>query len=115
MKAGTVPGGGSQACGLPLGLDAEAVWDQTECDVGSGDRLVLYSDGVIETFDENETRFGKERLIQLLQDQAGSTCDQLVRRLNELLADFRGGQPANDDVTAVMIGFENHNSATSEH
>lgn len=97
-----------KSTGMPLGVDAGAVWEQQEYTPAPGDRLLLYTDGLTETFDEMETCFGRQRLIDLLQAHSESPPDRFLRTLSHALADFRGPRPAGDDVTAVMVVID-HN------
>lgn len=90
--------------GLPLGVAPDADWNQGTCHMSAGDRLVLYSDGVIETFDEAGTCFGQRRLTNLLRKNCDVSPDHFTRSLSQALSEFRGPHAADDDVTAVVVG-----------
>ena len=57
-----VPDGGRPVAlgcaGLPVGLFADAEYDEAEVEFGPGDRLYLYSDGVTDTVNETNEEFG---------------------------------------------------------
>jgi serine phosphatase RsbU (regulator of sigma subunit)/putative methionine-R-sulfoxide reductase with GAF domain len=68
-----------------------------------GDSLLLYTDGVTETFSPEEEAFAETRLI----DSFNKAYDQKelspLEYIEEELANFRGKQPLSDDVTMIHI------------
>ena len=91
---------------LPLGVPFDAPYKQKQMRLMKGDRLFLYTDGVIEAPDANGELFDMERLIEVLE----KTGDKDLREVkHDVLAAVRahtGGSLAHDDVTmlAVEIG-----------
>jgi PAS domain S-box-containing protein len=81
-----------------LGAYERGEWTATSVMLGPSDRLVLYTDGVIDTVDERE-RFGEERLIATLAD-ADSAADA-VARIERALEHFASGRQIDD--TAVVV------------
>ncbi|MCU1752517.1 fused response regulator/phosphatase [Pseudomonas sp. 6D_7.1_Bac1] len=92
-----------QARHLPLGvLSPEAFDDRTEVfPMALGDRVLLMSDGVIDTCDANEQLFGVERLQQVFADNRQP--DRLFEEIEQALWDFRG--EARDDVSMVEVSL----------
>jgi signal transduction histidine kinase len=88
---------------LPLGvLGAQAFDDQTEVfPMALGDRIILLSDGVIDTCDANEQLFGVERLERVFD--ANRQPDKLFEEIEQALKDFRG--EARDDVSMVEVSL----------
>jgi len=88
---------------LPLGLgDPEVV--VTEADLQPGDRLLFFTDGVVEARSPGGERFGQQRLIELtrhaLSDQ--QTLAETVRRLALSVQGHRYG-PLDDDATILFV------------
>jgi serine phosphatase RsbU (regulator of sigma subunit) len=54
------------AAGMPLGLMPEQSYDEAEAQLECGDRLVLFSDGLIEAHDPAGVMFGDPRLKEQL-------------------------------------------------
>jgi serine phosphatase RsbU (regulator of sigma subunit)/catechol 2,3-dioxygenase-like lactoylglutathione lyase family enzyme len=66
-----------------------------------GDTLVLYSDGITESFDDNDEQFGEQRLIQALEGHWRLPAEGLV---NSVLDEVRRFSPREqqDDVTLIV-------------
>jgi len=69
-----------------------------------GDRLVLYSDGVVEARDHDGEFFGTERLVDFVTRQAvaGRPVAETLRRLNHAVLDHQEGT-LQDDATTVLV------------
>ena len=68
-----------------LGLADGEGWQATPVDLGPGDQLVLYTDGVTDAVGETE-RFGEARLAEALCDSA--SAEDTVRRVHGALRKF---------------------------
>jgi serine phosphatase RsbU (regulator of sigma subunit) len=87
----------------PLGLQPDAP-DVGEERLERGDRLLLYTDGVIEARDAHGEFFGIPRLVDLVSREAaaGRTAAETMRRLNlGILAHQEGF--LQDDATTLMV------------
>ncbi|HWN40638.1 MAG TPA: PP2C family protein-serine/threonine phosphatase [Thermoanaerobaculia bacterium] len=84
---------------LPLGRFRRAEYRNEELRLDSGDRLLLYTDGVTEALNRAGEPFGDERLREHLA--SSGDLDRLLGRL----AGWTGrepGEPLDDDVTLVV-------------
>lgn len=68
-----------------------------------GDLLLLYTDGVTESFSPDNEAFGEDRLAQVLAQFKGRAVRALFDRLDEALEKFRAGVPPGDDITLVAL------------
>jgi serine phosphatase RsbU (regulator of sigma subunit) len=88
--------------GLFMGPFPNATYANMSVPFRSGDRLLLYTDGITEAHDFAGEEFGQERLHQLLIDSnatdPASTLDQLFKRITT--------RSPQDDLTAVLIHFK---------
>jgi sigma-B regulation protein RsbU (phosphoserine phosphatase) len=88
--------------GLPLGIDDTADYLEHQLFLRRGDRLLFYTDGVSESFNQAREQYGTDRLDAALLAARGDA--QSV--LNTVLADLRhhcGGAPIADDRTLLVL------------
>jgi sigma-B regulation protein RsbU (phosphoserine phosphatase) len=87
--------------GLVLGVDVNARYEQGQLMLASEDRLVLFTDGVVEAASGRGEEFGEERLLQILVDKhrLGAAClrDTVIASIIR----FCGGR-LRDDATVVI-------------
>ena len=86
-----------------VGVIDTATYAVAETIVQPGDQLVVYSDGVSEAHNELKVLYGKDRLFDLLAEQAGApTGDCLEAIMADVIA-FRGVAVQNDDITMLAV------------
>jgi PAS domain S-box-containing protein len=69
----------------------------------SGDRFIIYTDGLTEAFNHQKNTYGTKRLQTLLESGIGKTPEQM---LNAIIADIRlftQGAPYHDDLTLIAM------------
>lgn len=94
--------------GLLLGLMAKTDYTFTERAISAGDRFLMYTDGLIEATDANDTPFGVERLERILMRSPELSADQLagsVLRDLDRWAGYAQGRSQEDDLTVVVVGM----------
>ncbi|MFZ2726673.1 MAG: SpoIIE family protein phosphatase [Methylococcaceae bacterium] len=95
--------------GLPLGKDENIVYEQGTTEMDVGDRLFLYTDGIVEEENMAGDYFGYERLEELLAIHAESDAETLRDRVLESLTEHVGHSNFNDDVTIFYVEhYERH-------
>ncbi len=92
------------AKGKPLGLFKEVNYQEKTVTLFPGDRLYLYTDGIIETMDENGELLGFERLIDLISEWSNSELTLSLSGIINGVNQFRGTVPIDDDI--ILLGFE---------
>jgi len=88
---------------LPLGVVGNEILNPSldKINVQPGDRIYLYSDGVIETFNKEGDMFGQPRFEKCLI--SCNSEDQALDIIRHELNAFRGDSPQKDDVTMMEI------------
>jgi len=81
------------ANGLPLGLDAEAVYSETSFTILPGERLTLMTDGVVEARKPSGELFGFDRAASISRESA------------EVIASTAQAFGQEDDITVVAVSF----------
>ena len=90
---------GSAAIGMvPVAGCAEQV-----ADLGTGDTLVVYSDGVTEAMNEARDFFGDERLRSVLGYARGQGAAAVGQAIVDAVARFVGDAPVHDDVSLIIL------------
>lgn len=89
------------ANGPPLGIAPNEVYTAESIECNKGDRLLLYSDGLIETENAQAHAFGMERLRQTLLEHAASSIQMTVDALVIEFEAFRG--TVRDDVSLLYL------------
>ena len=90
------------ARGFLLGIVPGEVYREREVTLEPGDRLCLYTDGVVEAHNEIGEAFGTDRLRACLQAHGGEPANALAGTLIGCQTAFRDGHPLGDDVTLVV-------------
>lgn len=93
------------ATGDMLALFDEITVDQSEIDIKPGDRLVVYSDGLIDAVDSNDKMYGIARLQKELESSFDMESNELLDHLVMSVDDFAGGRANDDDVAVLVIEF----------
>jgi phosphoserine phosphatase RsbU/P len=89
--------------GPALGIPLAATYEEQSVDLGAGDALVVYSDGVTEALNEANTFFGDERLLKSLRETAGRPAAEVAHGLLGALETFVGEARWHDDVSLVIV------------
>jgi phosphoserine phosphatase RsbU/P len=90
------------ASGAILGQFANWQYSQTELELSAGDKLLLFTDGLVEAFNENGEPFGEERLIHLLRSQGTSGAAAMQDALLREVSSHCGGK-FQDDATLIVL------------
>lgn len=95
------------AGGLALGFDEGPVFDamleEAVLDLGPGDLLALYTDGITEAANASGEEFGRDRLVTTLAGQEQIPLPRVVEKLNRYLRQFSALASRNDDRTLLLV------------
>jgi len=68
-----------------------------------GQRMILYTDGIIDAANPSDERFGLERLRDVLKGLCPASPQQCAEAVFLAVADFRRDKPQTDDETIVVV------------
>jgi serine phosphatase RsbU (regulator of sigma subunit) len=88
---------------FPLGILDDAEYEETRLQLESGDKVVLYTDGIVEAMNEKEEMFGFDRLQQLIQASQTTDAESLLKEILATVNEFAGTAEQHDDLTAIVI------------
>jgi phosphoserine phosphatase RsbU/P len=89
--------------GLPLGLIPGADWQPVAFALAPGDRLVLYSDDIIEAERPDDGPFSAARLAQYFAEAADRPLADVINGLHRQLDDWRQGAAPEDDLSLLVL------------
>jgi hypothetical protein len=92
--------------GYPLGIARREPFRELVVQFQPGDRLVLYSDGLIEAIDDSGEPFGFDRFAATLSKAAQGSTEEIKKAVLQSVKKFTGNRPPEDDQTLVVIGFD---------
>lgn len=93
--------------GPPVALVPHAQFERTIVDLRGGDRLLVYSDGVVEAASPAGEHFGNDRLAALATSQPGNAPAALLGNLTDALKGWAGSARFDDDISVIVIDREN--------
>jgi len=91
------------AGGFPAGIIGGMDYDSHELNLAAGDRLLLYSDGLSECANIRGERFGTARLLEWARSTADLELDDTLGHIKIELAEWRGGQDFEDDISLLAL------------
>jgi phosphoserine phosphatase RsbU/P len=95
-----------EAGGLPLGIQANALYQSGGSDLKPGDLLVIFTDGVVEAENEAGEEYGEGRLLNLIGSSVTAAGESAATTLNRLMTSvdtFVGATRQHDDITCLIL------------
>ena len=92
------------ATGMAVGILPEADFRVESLALEPGDVLLGFTDGVPDALSPTGERFGRERMLSLLEPQPNS-ARELLDRIQEALLDHMGDAAPFDDVTMLAVRY----------
>lgn len=89
--------------GVPLGSFGTTSYDEIVLPAHAGDVFVFCSDGIFETFNEDGLEFGAGPVIDIVRTLRDRPAAEIVAKIFESMAAFRGHAAQTDDQTAVVV------------
>lgn len=89
--------------GLPLGVMEDAVYNESEKEIHSGQIILILTDGIKESANPSGEMFGGERLLEAIRHTADGSAREIIDNVFESLNNFRHPLKADDDETLVVI------------
>ncbi len=88
---------------MALGVVTDIEYQNHELEMDANDILVLYTDGLTETFSISGDIFGTQRLHQMVINCSKDSLTELMTHFEDELTSFREGNPPSDDLTIIAL------------
>ncbi|HEX9458768.1 MAG TPA: PP2C family protein-serine/threonine phosphatase [Thermoanaerobaculia bacterium] len=111
FRAGTRRLESLSSWGFPLGVKRREPFTEHTVDFDDGDRLILYSDGLIEAIDDDGDPFGFERFEKTILACGHMDAEDIKKTLLNSIRKFTRNRPPEDDQTLVVVSFESEATA----
>ncbi|MBF0243759.1 MAG: PP2C family protein-serine/threonine phosphatase [Planctomycetes bacterium] len=93
--------------GMAIGFDKGPLFEkllrEEETILGSGDRVVLYTDGVVESMNDKREEFSDKRFHEFVVKNAHLDSKSFVEKLVKEVKKHQGSAPQHDDITIVTL------------
>ncbi len=89
--------------GIPVGIAQGFAYTATQARINPGDVLIIYSDGITESVNEQDDEFGMTRLIEIVAKYRTLGASRIRDRIDEAVGKFVGKAAPVDDMTLVIL------------
>ena len=91
---------------LPIGIVDDVEYKETRLELAPGDRIVFYTDGIVEAMNEKQEIYGFERLLKLVESAGSLDADDLLKEIMDRVNAFAGGAQQQDDLTLIVVSVK---------
>jgi sigma-B regulation protein RsbU (phosphoserine phosphatase)/two-component system sensor histidine kinase ChiS len=95
--------------GLLLGLFPDSTYSAITLPLEGGDRIVLFTDGIVEARNPSKEVFGMDRLKRFVEENHALSAERFVDALLDAVGHWSEqarGEGQSDDITLVAIHFK---------
>ncbi len=91
--------------GIPIALDENITEfiNSTTVELKTGDGVVLYTDGITETFNLDKQQYGLDRLCDVISQNWQNPIEEIKQAVINDVVTFRGEQKQFDDITLLIL------------
>ncbi len=88
---------------IPLAIDLDTLYSQITISMTPGDRLFVYTDGIIDAPNPEGESFGLARLKDVLDENATAPLSELKSAVLKTLNQYAQKEPNHDDLTMIAL------------
>jgi sigma-B regulation protein RsbU (phosphoserine phosphatase) len=93
--------------GRPLGIEEKPSYESMNVELGPGDSIILFSDGILDAIDSAGRRFGRDRLREVMRTDPKAppaSAINLGERIKAAVENHVAGGVPFDDISLVVYG-----------
>jgi sigma-B regulation protein RsbU (phosphoserine phosphatase) len=91
--------------GPVIGAMEDRDYGESSVDLGPGDVLLVFTDGVTEALDKEGTLYSDARLLQTMQDISEISADSILKTVRGSVEEFALGAEQADDITMIALQY----------
>jgi serine phosphatase RsbU (regulator of sigma subunit) len=99
----------------PLGTLEGLIFRGGEMDLGTGDTIYVYTDGVTEAMNSDKELFGIDRMLDALNEDVHADLKTIDIRIRSSIDDFVKDAPQFDDITMLSIRYNGIRDAKTDY
>jgi sigma-B regulation protein RsbU (phosphoserine phosphatase) len=92
--------------GLPFGIMPDVKFDSATITLAPGDWLIIFTDGVVEAENAQQSEYGEARLLAAVDAGKSVEPSEMLHRIMAEVDLFVGTTPQHDDVTCMLLKAE---------
>ncbi|MBN2261931.1 MAG: serine/threonine-protein phosphatase, partial [Prolixibacteraceae bacterium] len=96
----------SETHGIPMGIYPNKSYTLSNIKLNYHDYFLIFTDGVVDTKDENGMNFSVEVLKYNLMGSWFLTPNEIAEKINHSILSFRGNIPPADDMTMLVLQYQ---------
>ena len=90
----------------PIGVEKTTEYKDISHELKSGDILITYTDGLVETLNETGVQYGKEALMNVIKQNHASTAKDIANLVKADVKNYSGSAIQHDDQTLLVIKIQ---------
>jgi serine phosphatase RsbU (regulator of sigma subunit) len=90
---------------FPIGMMKESSYESTEIPIRAGDKLFLYTDGLVEICNKEGKRFGYKGLMNTLNSCRSLSTPSIIQRIVDEVKNYSWQNAIIDDITCLAVEF----------
>jgi sigma-B regulation protein RsbU (phosphoserine phosphatase) len=94
----------TDAAGVPLGILENQVYPACQVSLSAGDSLLLFTDGVSDSFNVRDRAFSTKGILAALNETDAGSPQMAGARIVKALKHHSAGRGQHDDITLVCLG-----------
>ena len=92
-----------EAAGTVVGAFSGLTYEEKEITLECGDRILFYTDGLIEVVNKNDELYGEERLALCLKENINKPLDDFLKIIMDEVDLYRSGTEIQDDIAIIAV------------
>ena len=93
----------------PIGTKPNLIFEENVLELEDGDKLFLYTDGVVEAINDKEELYGDKRLIEVLNTTLDDNAFDTIDKVKDSVMAFSNVPEQYDDITMLCFKFNKSN------
>lgn len=89
--------------GMIVGVQSDVEYEKGLFDMARGDVILLYTDGLVDSFNDKGQKFGRKRIIDAFTAAQGMSATDAINHILWQVRKFTGPRQGLDDTTLVVV------------